>query len=189
MRVHCFVPAGVGRGTLTVIFPSFTHDVLSFCVSPSVASSGLQADPALQRDPAVLGGADGDRPAAHLLPAGKDKGSARSGACPAKKQTKSFAPVLFVGFVSAAISSLYIVVLASHKHVFSSSKSRNVTADKWCRQFWCRLSYFEFGAVCRVPAFFVQRPFLSLCKESEQAEWFEMVLFVLKLEEICRKEA
>lgn len=32
------------------------------------------------------------------------------------------------------------------------------------------LSYFEFGAVCRVPAFFVQRPFLSLCKESEQAE-------------------
>lgn len=51
------------------------------------------------------------------------------------------------------------------------------------------LSYFEFGAVCRVPAFFVQRPFLSLCKESEQAEWFEMVLFVLKLEEICRKEA
>lgn len=33
--------------------------------------SWLQADPALQRDPAVVGGADGDRPAAHLLPAGK----------------------------------------------------------------------------------------------------------------------
>ena len=79
MRVHCFDSAGVNRGMLTVIVPSSpppprSLDVLSllslvFCV----AYSGLQADPSLQRDPAVLGGTDGDRPAAHLLPAGKHK--------------------------------------------------------------------------------------------------------------------
>lgn len=54
-----------------LIAPAPTYCTVPVTFLPFVASpSGFEEDPALQRDPAVLSRADGNRPAAHLLSAG-----------------------------------------------------------------------------------------------------------------------